>query len=189
MADLSQQKTHGLAIASLVLGCLFLIPFLGILFSLLAIIFGIVALTTISKNKETYKGGGLAIGGIVLGAIGIIMIPIIMLLAAIAIPNFIRARSNANESFAQSVVRSVSIAAESYKAEKGQYPLTEEDLVSKQPQYLNRSYNNQTINGYTYSITFKPDNYAINAAPEKCFVTGSKVFTMQNGELSESQCK
>ncbi|MFA5271262.1 MAG: DUF4190 domain-containing protein [Candidatus Omnitrophota bacterium] len=189
MSGSSQQKTHGLAITSLVLGCLFLIPILGVLFSLLAVIFGIIALTVISKNKETYKGGGLAIGGIILGAVGIIMVPILMLLAAIAIPNLLRARVNANEAYAMNVVRTVSTAAESYKVSNGQYPSKEEDLVSKEPQYINESYNNKTLNGYNYSVAFSPDSYTITASPEKCFVTGAKIFTMQNGELSESKCK
>lgn len=189
MADLLKQKTHGLAIASLVLGCLFLIPILGILFSLLAIIFGIVALVAISKKKEVYKGGGLAISGIVLGVIGIIIIPIIALLAAIAIPNLLRARVSANESYAMSVVRNVSTAAESYKAEKGQYPSKENDLVSAEPRYLDEAYNNKTLNGYSYSVAFSPDAYTITASPEKCYVTGVKIFTMQNGELSESRCR
>ncbi|MFA6282199.1 MAG: hypothetical protein WCY05_06855, partial [Candidatus Omnitrophota bacterium] len=156
---------------------------------LLAIIFGIVALVAISKNKETCKGGGLAISGIVLGVIGIIIIPIIALLAAIAIPNLLRARVSANESYAVSVVRNVSTAAESYKADKGQYPLTEDDLVSQEPQYLAKSHNNQIINGYTYSITFAPDKYVIIATPESCYATGVKIFTMQNGELLESKCE
>ena len=184
-----QQKTHGLAIASLVLGCLVLIPLLGIIFSLLALIFGIIAISAISKNKETYKGSGLAISGIVLGSIGIIIIPIIALLAAIAIPNFLRARVNANELHAASVVRTISTAAESYKATNGQYPQKEEDLVSKDSQYLNETYNNKTLNGYTYSVTFTSGNYTISAAPEKCYVTGTKIFTMKTGELSESKCQ
>lgn len=189
MADLSQKKTSGLAITSLILGCFFLIPLLGLITSLLAIIFGVVALVAISGNKELYKGHGLAISGIILGAVGVLIIPIIALLAAIAIPNLLRARLAANESYAQAIIRTVSTAAESYKAEKGQYPLSEDDLVSKQPQYLNRSYNNQTVNGYNYSITFAPGNYTISAAPVKCSVTGVRIFTMQNGELSESRCK
>jgi hypothetical protein len=85
----------GLAVASLVMGCLVLIPILGLVFSLLAIIFGVVALTKISNNAAALKGKGLAISGIILGGFGIVVIPIISIMLAIAIPNFLRAKERA----------------------------------------------------------------------------------------------
>jgi type II secretory pathway pseudopilin PulG len=189
MNELQKQKTHGLAIASLVLGCLFLIPFIGILFSLLAIIFGIIALVTISNNKQTYKGNGLAITGLVLGVLGIIIIPIIALLAAIAIPNLLRARVVTNEAQAQATIRTISTAAMSYSAESGRYPQKDSDLAYANPPYINQSYDGQTVNGYTYSVRFTPDSYTIVASPETCYATGTKVFTMKDGELSERKCE
>ena len=72
MTKAQKKKTLGLAITSLVFGCLFFIPFLGFLFSLAAIVLGIVALVSMSKSKKTIKGQGLAITGIVLGSIGVI---------------------------------------------------------------------------------------------------------------------
>jgi len=189
MGELQKQKTHGLAIASLVLGCLFLIPFLGILFSLLAIIFGIIALVTISNNKQAYKGNGLAITGLVLGVIGIIIIPIIAMLAAIAIPNVLRARVSANEASAQATIHTIATAAISYSAENGKYPEKDSDLAYANPPYLSQSYDNRTVNGYTYSVRFAPDSYAIVATPETCYTTGTKIFTMKDGEVSESKCE
>lgn len=76
MSEGQQKKTLGMAIASLVFGCFLLIPLLGLVFSIPAIILGIIALVKIGHNKETLKGSGLAIAGIILGAIGIIIIPI-----------------------------------------------------------------------------------------------------------------
>lgn len=189
MNELHKQKTSGLAIASLVLGCLFLIPFIGILFSLLAIIFGIIALVKISNNKQAYKGSGLAIGGLVLGVIGIIIIPIIAMLAAIAIPNFLRARVSANEVSAQATIHTIASAATLYSAENGRYPQKDSDLAYANPPYLNQSYDNNTVNGYTYSVRFAPDSYTIIATPETCYATGTKIFTMKDGEVSEDKCK
>ena len=60
-------RTNGLAIASLVLGILW-ICYLG---SILAVIFGHVALSQIKKSNGTQTGGGLAIAGLVLGYLGI----------------------------------------------------------------------------------------------------------------------
>ncbi len=64
------RRVHGLAAASLVLGItaiflnsLYFIP------SLLAIGLGIAALLQIRKNPQYYSGGGLAVAGIILGAV------------------------------------------------------------------------------------------------------------------------
>lgn len=64
-------KTSGMAIASLVLGIASLVccgPVVGIL----AIVFGAIALSSIRQNPRQLSGDGLAIGGIVLGALGIV---------------------------------------------------------------------------------------------------------------------
>ena len=189
MNELPKKKTSGFAISSLVLGCLFLIPFLGLLFSLLAIVFGIVALVKISNNKQVCKGTGLAVSGLVLGVIGIIIIPIIAMLAAIAIPSFLRARVSANEASAQVTIHTIATAAMSYSIENGQYPKKDSDLAYANPPYLSQSYDNKTVNGYTYSVKFAPNSYTIIAAPETCYATGTKIFTMKDGEISENKCK
>ncbi len=189
MGALPGQKTSGLAIASLVLGCFFLIPFIGFIFGMLAVLFGIIALVTISNNRQTSKGGGLAIAGIVLGVIGIIIVPIIALLAAIAIPNLLRARLSANEAQAQATVRTIATAAISYSAGNGCYPQKDSDLAYANPPYISQSYDGKTVNGYIYSVKFNPDSYSIIASPENCYVTGTKVFTMKDGEITESECR
>jgi hypothetical protein len=61
------KKKKGFAIASLVLGLLFIF---GIPFSVLAIVFGVIQLINIKKHPKDYGGKGMAIAGIVLGAAG-----------------------------------------------------------------------------------------------------------------------
>ena len=82
----TQPKTSGLAIASLVCGILSLC--LG-LPALLGIIFGIIALRQINGSAGVITGKGLAIGGLVTSALGIIGILAVMLLPASA-----KARAN-----------------------------------------------------------------------------------------------
>ncbi len=55
-----------------------------------------------------------------------IVVAIIALLAAIAIPNLLRARLNANEAAAQSTIKAISTAAESFRAAQTtpNYPAT-----------------------------------------------------------------
>ena len=71
-------KTSGMAIASLVLGIL------GI--SLLAIIFGIIAISQINKSNGLLTGKGMAIAGIILGIISIIVTIIVIAAVVIAAP-------------------------------------------------------------------------------------------------------
>jgi type II secretory pathway pseudopilin PulG len=189
MSQLPGQKTSGLAITSLVLGCFFLIPLIGFVFGILAVLFGIIALVTISNNRQTSKGGGLAITGIILGVIGIIIVPIIALLAAIAIPNLLRAKLSANEAQAQATVRTIATAAISYSAGNGRYPQKDSDLAYANPPYISQSYDGKTVQGYVYSVKFTPNGYVITASPDSCYVTGVKIFTMKDGQLSESKCQ
>ena len=67
-------KTSGLAIASLVLGVFWLYG-LG---SVLAVIFGSVALRNINRSNGWVTGKGMAIAGLVLGIIGLIVFAILI---------------------------------------------------------------------------------------------------------------
>jgi len=107
------EKTSGLAIASLVFGLLFLFfPM-----SVVAIVFGHISLSQIKKSAGRLGGKGLAIAGLVLGYLGIAMIPLILIIAAIAIPNLLRARIAANETSAVNGVRRISAAQVSYQSQ------------------------------------------------------------------------
>jgi len=64
--------------------CGFLFPFL---LSIAAIILGHLSLSEIKKSAGRVTGQGLAIAGLVLGYLGIVTIPVILIIAAIAIPN------------------------------------------------------------------------------------------------------
>ncbi len=182
-----QKKTIGLAIGSLICGCFSLIPIIGLLPSLPAIILGIIALVKISKNKETLKGNGLAIAGIVMGSLGIIFLPIMGLLAAIAIPNFLRAKISANDALARSTMHTLSTASETYKMANNQYPLISNDLTDANPPYIVNSYCNETISGYTYTCEFNENGYRFTASPVGDS-EGTKIFTIETGgKLSEAE--
>jgi len=90
-------KNSGMATASLVLGILSLVLMIiciGPLFAIPAVILGHIALSRIRKSGGMIGGGGLAIGGLVTGYISLALIP---LLAAIALPNFVKARDTAQK--------------------------------------------------------------------------------------------
>ncbi len=80
-----------------------------------------------------------------------IVVAIIALLAAIAIPNLLRARINANESAAQATLKSIAAALESYaSAEGGEYPAAFSSLTGTSPPYFSRSMDGVTKGGYDY---------------------------------------
>jgi type IV pilus assembly protein PilA len=106
------QKTSGMAIASLIFGFFFVFFPL----SIPAIVFGHIALSQIKRSAGRLGGRGLAIAGLVMGYLGIAMIPLILIIAAIAIPNLLRARIAANEGMAAARVRSINNAQVTYRA-------------------------------------------------------------------------
>jgi prepilin-type N-terminal cleavage/methylation domain-containing protein len=119
-----------------------------------------------------------------------IVVAIIALLAAIAIPNLLRARLTANESAAQANLRTISTAAETYAAaNNGSYPTAESALTGASPKYLNKSFCGTTTQGYTYSCSFSSSAYTITAAAANCDVSGSKDYTITTGGvLSSADC-
>lgn len=124
---MSNGTTSGLAIAALVLGIL------GVcmpLFAPIGLILGIIALVKINGSNGHLKGQGLAIGGIATGGIGIFMIPV---LAAIAIPNFIRYQLRSKQSEARVNLMAMKTGAESYSAANDAYPTADTGWVPGDP--------------------------------------------------------
>ncbi len=105
-------ENSGKAIASLICG-LFTWIFPA---AVAAIILGHVSLSEIGRSAGRLKGRGMAIAGLVLGYAGLFFIPFILIIAAIAIPNLLRARQAANEASAIGSLRTIDIAAINYSS-------------------------------------------------------------------------
>ena len=104
-------KTDGGAIASMVLGIASFVLCLSFLAGIPAIILGHISRSKIKKSMGRLQGDGLALTGLILGYISLLAIPII---AAIAIPNLLRARISANEASAASTVRTINTSQITY---------------------------------------------------------------------------
>jgi hypothetical protein len=94
----AQPKNCPLAIWSLVCGILAVVlsvACIGPLFSIPAVICGHMAYSRIKRSAGMLTGDGLALGGLITGYLGIVLIPIIGIMAAVAIPNFVKARTTA----------------------------------------------------------------------------------------------
>lgn len=106
------QETSGKAIASFICGLFFfLLPV-----TIVAIILGHLSLSDIKKSAGRLKGQGLAIVGLVLGYMGVVFVPFLLIIAAIAIPNLLRARIAANEASAVGTLRTYNMAMVNYVA-------------------------------------------------------------------------
>lgn len=112
-----------------------------------------------------------------------IVVAIIALLAAIAIPNLLRARVNANESAAQATLRTISTACESFAAaNSGNYPTAIANLTGATPKYLNEDYTASSRQGYTFACgTLGASGYTCTAVPVTINVTGTKSFSICTG--------
>lgn len=108
-------ETSGKAIASLICGIFFLIfpAAVG------AIILGHLSLSDIRRAAGRLKGHGMAVAGLVLGYSGVFAIPFVLIIAAIAIPNLLRARIAANEASAVGSLRVINTATITYAATYG----------------------------------------------------------------------
>jgi len=121
----SRGSRKGLALTALVLGiasyplmCAF---GLGFVTALVAIVCGIIALVKLKRAPGEFAGKGPAIAGLALGGAVFVLIPVWLILAAIAIPSLLRARMAANESKAAGDVRTLISAEAAYAGANGGY--------------------------------------------------------------------
>ena len=113
-----------------------------------------------------------------------IVVAIIALLAAIAIPNLLRARINANDAAAQSTLKSYATACESYAASEGTYPATadESELTGANPPYFPIDMDARTKGGFLYDIDLATGGYTLTAEAVGT-QTGSWDFQITTGAM------
>lgn len=145
----------------------------------------------ISRGEIAFKKKTGCLIAMIIGVfISGIMIFILALLAAIAIPNFLQAKITASEKATVSALKSISSALESYAAQNNNvYPQAEESLLNLNPEYLPFAYNNRKVYGYLFKEELEPSGYKITATPLECGQTGTKIYTIETGgKLSSSRC-
>ena len=82
----AQPKTSGKAITSLVTGILSLPGIccwpLGLVLGIVGIVFGVLGRKDIDNSQGQLKGAGLALAGMICGAIAVVLIAVVLILAA-----------------------------------------------------------------------------------------------------------
>ncbi len=186
-------ETSGKAIASLVFG-LFLFAFP---MSILAIIFGHLSLSEIRKSAGRLKGQGMAIAGLVLGYLGVAGIPFVLIIAAIAIPNLLRARMAANESSAMVSVRTLAVAEVGYASSHPDagYTCTLSDLAGAG--LIDARLASGQKNGYVFELSdCKPSadgganvKFRVTAYPMTRNTTGTRAFCSDESHVVKTDEK
>ena len=107
-----------------------------------------------------------------------IVVAIIVLLAAIAIPNLLRARLSANEATAIAAMRTLSTAMESYRAAQSPpaYPAALTSLNATNPPYIDSVLAGGNKSGYTFTPGGGGNTYSIVGSPQTANVTGVRSF-------------
>jgi type IV pilus assembly protein PilA len=129
------------------------------------------------KNTRTQFKNGFTLVEIM------VVVAIIALLAAIAIPNLLRARLNANETAAQAALKSIGTALEMYINTNNVYPPDTTSLIGITPPYLRTDYfDGATHNGYTFNADLTDSSYTVDAVPASSS-QGTSSFTLSTGAL------
>lgn len=108
-----------------------------------------------------------------------IVVAIIALVAAIAIPNLLRARHNANETAAIGNLKTLGTALESFRANQTPpaYPETLDELSDADPPYASAALTDGAQQGYDFEYDRVNDNqFTLTADPTTSGVTGTRGF-------------
>jgi len=109
-----------------------------------------------------------------------IVVAIIALLAAIAIPNLLRARLQANESAAQAALKTIATAEVTWRSAHPNYAtLTELGATTAGPPYIDAVLALGAKNGYNFTtpdIVTGSDAFVCNAVPTNANVSGVRHF-------------
>lgn len=109
-----------------------------------------------------------------------IVVAIIALLAAIAIPNLLSARMTANDAAARANLRTLSTAAETHaSANNGAYPADVTALSNYAASASNLC--NASSGGYTYTCSYGAAGYTYSAVPVGVGSTGTRSLSISTG--------
>jgi type IV pilus assembly protein PilA len=122
----------------------------------------------------------------------LIVVAIILIIAAIAIPNLLRSKMAANEASAVGSLRTINTASVAYNTTYGQYPTNLSNLQtsgavsSTAADLINSVLASGTKSGYTFAYAVGSSNsqYTLTAAPVTVGITGQRYFyTDQSGVI------
>ncbi len=115
-----------------------------------------------------------------------IVVAIIVLLAAVAIPGLLRSRLNANEAAAIASVKTISWAATTYRAANAAYPANLSVLSTTNPAYIDSVLGSGTKQGYNFVLEGDDNDFNLSATPVTPNITGVRSFFVDTGGVIRS---
>lgn len=108
-----------------------------------------------------------------------IVVAIIALILAIAVPNLLRAKISANETASIASLHTIGIACENYRLDQAapDYPASLATLSGATPPYIDSALGSTRKQGYSFTYArVSASQYTCTAAPQTASVTGSRTF-------------
>lgn len=105
-----------------------------------------------------------------------IVVAVIVLLTAFAIPGLLRSRLNANEAAAVASMRTILSGAVSYRSGNPYYPSNLSELITANPPYIDSVLGSGIKQGYNFVLTSGAGFFNVTAWPVSCNVTGVRSF-------------
>lgn len=175
-----QKRTVGVAVASLVLGILGLL-LLGPLCAVPSVICGHIAKSKIKQDPEHLTGDGVALAGLIMGYVQIgLMVMMIPLLAAVALPSFYKARTRARVQATRSKIAMLSRAIDQYTVETGRNPSSLASLIERDgsPGWNGPYIREQVVDAWGTPLAYEMrdgDASIISAGPDRTVGTGDDI--------------
>lgn len=126
----------------------------------------------------TFGGSGSGAGNIV------VTVAVIAMLAAIAIPNLLRAKIAANDSVAQANLHALANALMAYSHDHGgKFPLAAASLIDAKLPYIDKVLCDKVFSGYQYRCVLREDDFELTATPVTLGTTGSQAYQLSKSDL------
>lgn len=173
-------QSSGKALASLIFGLFFFVFPAAVV----AIAFGHLSLSEIRKSAGRLTGHGMAMAGLILGYIGVAMLPFLLIVAAIAIPNLLRAKIAANQASAVGSLRTILAADMTYSSTYGNGFATSLDQLDglgrgasscEHAMLIDHTLASGQKNGYIFTYSVKPSS---DLPGKGCAESGASGFTV-----------
>jgi prepilin-type N-terminal cleavage/methylation domain-containing protein len=116
----------------------------------------------------------------------LIVVAIIVTVAAIAIPNLVRARINANEASAVASLKTLTSAAEAFRMAQmpTRFPGNLSEMTGTEPPFIDAVLASGNKSGYSFVWTGGTNTYSVIATPQTPNVTGVREFFLdQSGVI------